>query len=227
MIYLDAGIIVVCLAALALWAWHFPYPSPLIRFLLPPRRRWPEALIRKWLRDGGFDKGYLRYFYRDPERRVPNEPGLVAPADGLITALDTRDCVRYLVIALSFWDMHIQYCPLDGVVESIEDVGDEYLDGEGRDFAFLRGKFCPVQKRVVFSTPYGTIVVRLITSLAARRLEVWVKPGDQVRRGQRLGKILLGSTVVLEIPAHWPVLAHQGERVWAAQTLVAKATEPV
>lgn len=222
MLLIDLLILSACAIALSLWALNFPYPSPLIRRWLPVRQRWPEGLIRKWLREGGFDKTYLRYFYRDPERQVPAEPGLVAPADGLITSLDTRNGTRYLVVALSFWDMHIQRNPLDGVVESIEDAGTDYMDGEGRDFAFLQEKTCPVQKRIVLRTTQGPVAIRLITSLAARRLEAWVHVGERVVRGQRIGKILLGSTVVLELPEDWPVLVKLGERVWAGETVIAK-----
>lgn len=224
MIVIGWVVIAACLLAIALWAWYFPYPSPLIRRWLPPQRRWPEDQIRHWLKRGGFDKGFLRFFYRDPERHLPATDGLVAPADGLVTSLDVQDGVRYLVIALSFWDMHIQRSPLDGRVKSVEALGSEYMDGEGRNFAFLREKACPVQKRIVIQV--GTnceVAVRLITSLAARRLEAWVGPQDAVQRGQRIGRILLGSTVVLEVPEAWPILVNQGQRVWASETVVAKA----
>ena len=43
-----------------------------------------------------------------------------------------------------------------------------------------------------------------------------------MERGQRIGKILLGSTVVLELPEAWPVLVGRGDRVWAGETLVAQ-----
>ena len=112
MIYLDVLIIALSFLVVVIWARNFPYPSPLIKPFLPPIRRWPEALIRRWAIEGGFDKRYLRYFYRDPERQLPGDPGLVAPADGLVISLDVRDGLRYVVIALSFWDMHVQRCPL-------------------------------------------------------------------------------------------------------------------
>jgi phosphatidylserine decarboxylase len=64
--------------------------------------------------------------------------------------------------------------------------------------------------------------VRLITSLAARRIETWVREGEEVARGQRIGRILLGSTVVLELPATVNLLVHTGDRVWAGQTVVAE-----
>jgi phosphatidylserine decarboxylase len=96
------------------------------------------------------------------------------------------------------------------------------MDGEGRGFAFLREKSCPVQKRLVIATDAGTIAVRLITSIAARRIETWVKAGEVIERGQRIGRILLGSTVVLELPATIKLLVKTGDRVWAGETLVAE-----
>lgn len=216
---LDGLLVAICLLVLFVWAKCFPFPSPWVRPLLPPKARWPETLIRYWLRNGNFSKGYLRYFYRDPERTIPLRPGIVAPADGLITSLEALNGIRYVVIALSFWDMHIQRSPLQGEVMDVQDLGDDFLDGEGRDFAFLREKTCPVQKRVVIETERGRVAVRLITSLAARRIEVWVRAGERVERGERIGKILLGSTVVLEVPDTWSLGVRVGDRVLAGETL--------
>ena len=225
MIAIQITVIVVLLAAVATWAIHFPYPSPLLRPFLPGKERWPETQIRGWLQTGGFHPRYLDFFYRDPERRVPAGAHILAPADGLLTSADVRDDVRYVVIALSFWDMHIQRCPLAGRVRAIEAHGESFMDGEGREFAFLRAKHCPVQKRIVLDTAIGTVAVRLITSIAARRLETWVEPGEDVAAGQRIGRILLGSTVVLELPAAYQVTPGLADRVRAGQTILA-AAEP-
>lgn len=214
-------ILALMLVAGVLWLWSFPYPSPIIRWLLPPRARWPEPQIRDWLRTRKFHRSYLRFFYRDPERVPPTGTGMLAPADGILTSADVRDGIRYLVIALSFWDMHTQYSPVSGTVMDVQNFGSEFMDGEGRDFAFIREKPCPVQKRLVIRTQSGAIAVRLITSLAARRLELWVNRGAEVQRGQRIGRILLGSTVVLEVPAECSIRSTIGERVRAAETVVA------
>lgn len=225
MTILALQIAALCLIALAvvLWAWHFPYPSPLVRRWLPPRVRWPEMQIRKWLANGQYQPSFLSYFYRDPERFPPDGDSLVAPADGVITGAEARNGTRYLVIALSFWDMHVQRSPVTGIVARIEASGDDFMDGEGMEFAFLREKRCPVQKRIVLRTPNGEIAVRLITSLAARRIETWVEEGKTVKRGDRIGRILLGSTVVLELPASSRLLTRVGERVRAGETSVAQA----
>ena len=224
MTILDLQIVILCLmaAAIVLWALYFPYPSPLIRRWLPPRKRWPETQIRMWLRRGRFQRAFLRHFYNDPERIAPPGNSMLAPADGLVTGAEIRGGVRYLVIALSFWDMHVQRSPVSGSVLSVESHGDGFMDGEGREFAFLREKSCPVQKRLVIATDAGQVAVRLITSLAARRIETWVREGEQIERGQRIGRILLGSTVVLELPPAVNLLVRTGDRVWAGETAVAE-----
>lgn len=218
---LQIAVLTVLGAAATLAIAHFPYPSPLIRSILPARKRWPEKQIRGWLETGNFHPGYLAYFYRDPKRAISPGDTILAPADGLVTSADTRDGIRYIVIALSFWDMHTQYSPLSGEVLSVETLGDTHTDGEGRDFAFLREKFCPVQKRLVLRTASGDIAVRLITSIAARRIETWVEPGERVERGQRIGRILLGSTVVLEVPEAHGCAVNTMDRVKAGETVLA------
>lgn len=209
--------------ALVIWCIYFPYPSPLVRSWLSPRKRWPETQIRSWLKSGRFQRAFLRHFYSDPERVAPPGTRLLAPADGLVTSADVRSGVRYLVIALSFWDMHVQRSPTSGKVLGVQAHGDDFMDGEGREFAFLREKACPVQKRLIIATDGGQVAVRLITSVAARRIETWVQEGDDVERGQRIGRILLGSTVVLELPAATKLLVRTGDRVWAGQTAVAES----
>lgn len=222
MLVLQILILCVLAAAVAIGALYFPYPSPLIRRWLPPRKRWPETQIRGWLKNSRYQRAFLRHFYSDPERVAPPGPSLIAPADGLVSSAEAQGGIRYLVIALSFWDMHVQRSPVSGTVLSVESHGDDFLDGEGREFAFLREKSCPVQKRLVVATEAGQVAVRLITSLAARRIETWVREGEEIERGQRIGRILLGSTVVLELPAATKLLVRTGDRVWAGQTAVAE-----
>jgi len=224
MAVLVVQIVILCLLVSAgvLWALYFPYPSPLIRRWLPPRKRWPENQIRSWLKSGGFQRSFLDYFNRDPERQALPGTSLLAPADGRVSGTDVRDGVCYLVIALSFWDMHVQRSPTSGKVLRVEAHGDGFMDGEGQEFSFLREKTCPVQKRLVIVTDGGQVAVRLITSLAARRIDTWVRGGESVGRGQRIGRILLGSTVVLELPATTKLLVRTGDRVWAGETAVAE-----
>lgn len=226
MLALQLIILCALVAAIVLWAVYFPYPSPLIRRCLPVRKRWPQLQIREWVRTGAFASSYVKFFDRDPERTPPPGSSVLAPADGLVTGTELRGDTRYLVIALSLWDMHVQRSPLGGTVVSVQTHGDCFMDGEGREFAFLREKQCPVQSRVVIDTARGKLAVRLITSVSARRIETWVHAGDSIQRGQKVGRILLGSTVVLELPVSAQLLVKKGERVRAGETPVAEAAAP-
>lgn len=222
---IQVVILLICIAII----WHvisrFPYPSALIRPFLPPQLRWPEAQIRRWIDAGRIDRRFLAYFSRDPEREIPPGEQLLAPADGVVNDIFDKDGMTYVVIALSFWDVHVQRSPVAGTITGIRRTGDSYMDWEWQDAAFLRDKRCPVQAVIGIKTPFGAVEVRLITSYAARRINVYPCEGDTVARGQRLGNITFGSTVVMAVPSSAAILVEIGARVSAGETLVADPPE--
>jgi phosphatidylserine decarboxylase len=214
-----------CIGAVVLWALSFPHPSPIVKPFLSPKLRWPEGQIREWATTGDFDADYWRYFTRDPQRTIPAGPNIVAPADGLLRYIDHKDGWTYVVIAMSFWDVHVQRSPCAATVLSMEDAGDTFMDGEGNDLVYLREKVCPVQKILHLDTEWGPFVLRLITSVSARRLETWVSPGEKLKKGQRLGRILAGSTVVLEMPDSLQLDVSVGERMVAGESILYSSAE--
>jgi phosphatidylserine decarboxylase len=222
---LFVQVVILCLCGVAVWliASRFPCPSPLIKPFLRSQLRWPEHQIRKWIAAERIDKGFLRFFSRDPERTAPPGGALVAPADGLVIDIFQQLEMRYIVIALSFWDVHVQRSPVAGEVTRISRGGDTFMDFEWQNAAFLRDKPCPVQAIIGIRTEQGEVEVRLITSYLARRINVWVEKGARLVKGQRLGNITFGSTVVLGIPAEWPILTQKGERVVAGESMVVGA----
>ena len=69
-------------------------------------------------------------------------------------------------------------------------------------------------------TKWGEFKVRLITSIAATRLAVFVKEGAEVKKGERLGHILAGSTVVLEMPESVPITPKIHDQVVGGETIL-------
>jgi len=63
--------------------------------------------------------------------------------------------------------------------------------------------------------------VRLIAGLIARRIVPWVAPGDEVRRGERIGLIQFGSRVELYLPLRASIKVNPGDRVIGGETVVA------
>jgi phosphatidylserine decarboxylase len=223
-LYSQIAMLVVCFSLVLEWGLNFPYPSIIVKPFLQPRQRWPEKQIKEGLARGEHDEkcaqDFLKFFYRDPERVIPKGKNVVSPADGTLRYIDTNAGQKYLVIAMSFWDVHVQRCPCDAKIIKIESGGDRFMDGEGKKMVYLKDKISPVQKIVTLQTEWGLFKVRLITSLSARRIEVWVKEGQEVKKGERLSRILAGSTVVLEIPATLNVIPQTGTKVVGGETIL-------
>lgn len=223
--YAQLGVQLVIIAGcgwlLAMFAVRFPYPSPAIQPFLSPEKRWPADEVREWVRSGHVDSGFLAFFMRDPDRTIPDGPNLVAPADGDLLDIVHTPKRTYVVIALSFWDVHVQRSPVDATVVDIQSGGNTYMDGEGHNLAFLPHKIWPVQKIITLATAWGRMRVRLVTSLMARRIRIFVHKGQRVRKGQRIGRILLGSTVVLELPPDIHLDVREGRQLTAGETILA------
>jgi phosphatidylserine decarboxylase len=221
----QLGILALCLWAVVELAVNFPYPSPLIRPFLAPPLRWTRAQIEGWVNTQNFPSSFLEYFSRDPERVIPPGANLVAPADGIIGEILHRNGASYLVVRMSFWDVHVIRAPAAGTVTGIEQEGirlvrDPQSEEQKVADIFERGKDAPVQQIISFKTGYGDLKVRMITSYWASRLKVWVSDSEDVKKGQRIGRILLGSTTVLEVPRNVTFAVAPGQHVTGGQTIV-------
>ena len=221
---IQIGLLAVALFAIATWAINFPYPSPIIKPLLSPKLRWPTEEVMSWIETQDIDPAFKRFFYRDPDRKVPAGADLVSAADGLVQAVDFRDGYTFLVIGLSFWDVHVVRTPIAGTVARVESEGSYYPrfpSPEERDADFfLRGKAAPVQQIVTLKTAIGDVRVRMITSYWASRLKVWAQVGRQLGKGQRLGRILLGSTVIVELPGRHALSVKVGQHISGGDTII-------
>ena len=147
---------------------------------------------------------WVLYFFRDPNRRVPEDAAaLLAPADGKIVAVErTRDledlpgeCWR-VDIFLSIFNVHINRAPCSGSVERISYRKGEFLNA-------LRAEAAARNERndVLLRTPSGVpVLVRQIAGVIARRIVCDCVVGDSLERGERFGMIRFGSRTELYIP---------------------------
>ena len=170
----------------------------------------------------GVDKRFLEWFDRDPERRIPGDANIiVSPADGIVQHIDVLDGKQHVVIEMRYTDVHVQRVPMSGKVISIEGEGKKLPEGASVR-RYVSDKMLPYQKRTVLETEIGVIAIRQITSFFASRIEVFLKVGEKVERGQRLGRVIAGSTVVLEIPLNLKVLVKVNQEVTAGETILAR-----
>ncbi len=203
--------------AIGYLVYYFPNTPPLLRhFAVKHRIPLGDKEAKKP------DERFLTWFNRDPERMIPQEPNvIVSPADGFVAAIGPRNGKQHILIEMRYTDVHVQRVPLDGLVVAVEGEGKPLPKGMTIGDYTLE-KLAPYQKWTVLRTEIGDVVVRQITSLFANRIEVFVKEGDQVKRGQRLGRVLAGSNVVIELPVNVHVLVKTGQDVVGGETVIAR-----
>jgi phosphatidylserine decarboxylase len=169
--------------------------------------------------------GFMAYFFRDPERAIPDDRGIVvAPADGRIlsvTEVDEPDFLgvvaRRISIFLSIFSVHVQRAPLAGMVRYRS-----YRPGRFQAAWNAEASQSNEQASLGLESRSGRVLVRQIAGLVARRIETYPRDGDSVERGDRIGIIRFGSRVDLFVPVEWPVVCSVGEKVKGGVTVVAQ-----
>jgi len=153
---------------------------------------------------------FMIFFHRDPDR-LPEGEGMLAPADGKVVQA-ARDGIA---IFMSPSSVHVNRAPLDGLVRNIEYRKGTHLP------AFL-GRACENQQnRMHLSTDDGEMELRQITGTLVREIVCYVRPGDRISRGERIGMVRFGSRVEVSIPPGYNLQVKKGDSVRAGQTVVA------
>lgn len=221
----QIAILVLSGAAVSLQVWNFPFPSPLAHPFLGPKERWPEDQIKQWVESGVFEPAFVQFFMRDPDRTAPPGNNLVSPADGVVKEIVETANNHYYVVGLSFWDVHVVRTPVAGIVKDVVEEGEVVFRdrSETEQMVFLREKASPVQKVVVVQADDGSEYrIRLITSWWASRLKVSARVGQKLEKGERIGRILLGSSVVIDAPTSHKFSTPVGSRVVAGETVICR-----
>jgi phosphatidylserine decarboxylase len=153
---------------------------------------------------------FMIFFHRDPDR-LPRGDGMVSPADGRIIQATPEK----ITIFMGAYDVHVNRAPLDGTVRSIE-----YRKGSHMP-AFLNRACHNQQNRIRMETDDGDLELRQITGTIVREIVCYVRPGDHVLRGERIGMIRFGSRVEASIPKGYKLQVGLGDKVRAGETVVA------
>jgi phosphatidylserine decarboxylase len=171
----------------------------------------------------------VAFLLRDPEREItPRADVALAPADGQVIHVgrvhdDYWDAEMLEVgIFLALWDVHIQRAPLDGVV-----VGQRRKAGGYRPAMTEAATHGNNQVATYLDTAMGPCTVTQISGIVARRIVTWVREGDDLEQGERLGIIKLGSQVTLRVPASAEALVEVGQAVRGGVTPIARLVPPI
>ncbi|QYO65923.1 phosphatidylserine decarboxylase [Leptolyngbya sp. 7M] len=161
---------------------------------------------------------FMAYFFRDPERVVPDSPGIVvSAADGRITRIEADERGTTVSVFLSPLDVHINRSPIAGKITK-----QEYIPGRKAPATNDSASLSNERNSLTIAGGEGTVVCTQIAGILARRIVCWSKEGDEVKRGQRFGLIKFSSRTDLLIPAGADVLVEVGDRVRGGETIIAR-----
>ena len=161
---------------------------------------------------------FVAFFFRDPERgTVFADDEIACPADGKVLSIKTEDDPNILVVRifLNVFNVHIQRATISGKVEDVR-----YTKGS---FAFADNPAANNNERNLIKITRGDKFAHIeqITGAVARRIESWVKPGEEVKAGQKVGIIYFGSQVAVYLPKDKArVLVKEGQNVQGALTVL-------
>jgi phosphatidylserine decarboxylase len=172
----------------------------------------------------------IAWFFRNPRRIIPAEPGLVvSPADGLIVDIEeiphdefVGGPAKKIGIFLSIFNVHINRAPIAGRVIGLRYRPGKYLNALRPESARENEQLAILIEEE--RAPYRGMVVRQITGAIARRIVCWLKPGDTLARGEQFGMIKLGSRTELVIPAEegLEIRVRLGDKVKAGSSILAR-----
>jgi len=164
---------------------------------------------------------FFLWFFSDPQRRIPAEPGLiVSPGDGLVTetvTISTPDGPRQRIsIFLSVFNVHVNRAPIGGVLSRVHYQKGEYLNAMNPASADRNEQNAVTEKGDGFEVTF-----KQIAGLLARRIVFNFTEGDRVERGQRVGLIKFGSRVDVVLPAEAALRVKVGDKVRGGASVLA------
>ncbi len=167
---------------------------------------------------------FMAYFFRDPERVVPEGRGLfVSPADGkviLVKDVYEKDYLqadtKQISIFMSPLNVHVNRAPCAGKVTYVKHTPGKFMAAYKDDASIKNENIV-----MALEGERGRVLVRQVAGFVARRAVCRVKPGDLLKRGERYGMIKFGSRLDVYLPADAKISVKLGDRVLAGETVIA------
>jgi phosphatidylserine decarboxylase len=181
---------------------------------------WPAGLLFLAL------AAAFTFFFRDPVRTPPaGEHLIVSPADGQVLAVEELPLdpelggpAHKVTVFLSLLDVHLVRSPLAATVARID---------------YRPGKFLPAYRpeagavnessTLVLKGERLSLVIKEIVGVAARRIRSFVKLGQAVSRGEKVGLMYFGSRVEITLPRGVVLKVSLHDKVKAGESVIAEA----
>ena len=187
------------------------------------------------------------WFLRNPNRHIPEGKSIISPADGKVieiikfdknnllnmknepltinkgllgkiktTTADVSDSGYIVSIFMSPFDVHYNRMPIDGEILSVVHTSGKFLPVMTFEHGLLNEK-----NEILLSSYVGKIKVIQIAGFLARRISSFVNPKENIKKGQIIGLINLGSQLTIILPSNVKVNVTLNQKVKAGESVIA------
>jgi phosphatidylserine decarboxylase len=165
--------------------------------------------------------GFFLWFFRDPDRVIPSEPGaVVSPADGKVTNVATLTVdgkkLKNISIFLNVFNVHVNRSPVSGIIRGARYEAGKFLNAMNPASAEHNER-----NTVTIEGDGQRVIFKQIAGLLARRIVFTKKIGDSVRRGERVGLIKFGSRTDVLLDPSAEVAVKVGDHVKGGSSILA------
>jgi phosphatidylserine decarboxylase len=160
---------------------------------------------------------FCLYFFRDPKIEITIGDSLIlSPCNGTVLEVSENETEKVIRVFLSVLDVHLQRSPVPGRVKSVE-----YKPGKFLKAMKAQAHIVNEQNIIIIENKSGKYLVKQIAGILARRCVSWVKPGDVLEPGDKIGVIKFSSQVDLHIPKNTDIKVSRGDKVVSGVTIFA------
>ncbi|GMO67560.1 MAG: phosphatidylserine decarboxylase family protein [Endomicrobiia bacterium] len=157
------------------------------------------------------------YFFRDPKVQITEGDNLIlSPCNGVVLEASETEKDKVVRVFLSVLDVHLQRSPVAGKVVNVE-----YKPGKFLKAMKPQAHIVNEQNIITIENESGKYFVKQVAGILARRCVSWVKSGDALKRGDKIGMIKFSSQVDLHMPKTANIRVKQGDKVVAGVTIFA------
>jgi phosphatidylserine decarboxylase len=157
-------------------------------------------------------------FFRDPNLTInADEKFILSPCNGTVmNVIENENGQTEVRVFMSVANVHLQRSPISGTVKSVEHKPGKFLKAHLPE-AYIENE----QNVITIENENGTYIVKQIAGILARRCVAWVKPGDVIKQGDKIGVIKFSSQVDLIMPAGYDVRVKVGDKVTSGLSIFA------
>ena len=160
---------------------------------------------------------FCMFFFRDPRIKITQGEGLIlSPCNGTVMEIVEEGDEKVIRVFLSIFSVHLQRSPVNGTVADV-------TYKKGKFYAAWNPRAQSENEQNIFTiqSEDGKYVVRQIAGFLARRCVSWVKAGDALKAGDKIGMIKFSSQVDLHLPKQANVKVKPGDKTRAGITVMA------